>query len=435
MNFFNRIFKHELISGTFYIFIGSIFGNFLAFLLNLFLARSLTYADYAIFASLLSVVTLAAIPAGSLNTIIVKFATNYFVKGESGKLKNLYLLFLKLNLGLSVFIIVLFTIFSITISNFLKIDSFWYVIVAGLTISSFYIYALNTAFLQSLLKFRFISFLSAFGGIVKIFFGIAFVILGLRAFSGLWSIFFMTFGMFLVALFPLKNIIFAKSSGEKIDLNLNKILAYSIPTFITVLFMTSFTSMDVILVKHFFNSHLAGFYAGLSLVGKVIFYFTAPIPIVMFPLLVKRHTTGRGFINMFYLALILVMLPSVAISMFYFLFPVFVVKIFLGGRDYIAIVPYLGLFGIYLTIFSMDNVCVNFFLSLGKIKIAYPVVTAALLQIIFIFIFHSNFYQVIGVSLIISFVLLIILIMTFFKMYGNVNKIRETVAFLNTPGV
>ena len=101
MKLFKKLLGHELISGSFYVFLGSVFANFLAFLLNLFLARNLSYADYAIFASLLSVITLSAIPVGSMNTIIVKFATDFFVKNENDKLKALYLIFFKFVLGLS----------------------------------------------------------------------------------------------------------------------------------------------------------------------------------------------------------------------------------------------------------------------------------------------------------------------------------------------
>ena len=68
---------HELVSGTAFVFVGSITGNVLAFLFNLFLARSLTYADYGIFATLSSFITLASLPANSINTIIVKFATRF----------------------------------------------------------------------------------------------------------------------------------------------------------------------------------------------------------------------------------------------------------------------------------------------------------------------------------------------------------------------
>ncbi len=434
MNIITKLMRHELVSGSFFIFAGSMFANVLAFFLNLFLARNLSYADYAIFASLLSVITLASIPAGSINTIIVKFATDYFVKKQDEKLKALYIVFFKFILGLSLGASLLFVILSIPISEYLHIDNLWYVIISGFVISAVYLNVLNMAFLQSLLKFKFISFVNAFGGVIKLVFGIILVILGYRAFSGLWSIFFMIFGMFIVAFLPLRKFLKTKSS-KSFSFHASEITSYALPVFITVLFLTSFVSTDVVLVKHFFDSRLAGFYAGLSLMGKVIFYFTAPIPMVMFPLLVKRHAKGAGFNNLFYLALILVILPSIAITAFYFVFPNFVINLFLGGRDYVYIAPYLGIFGVYLTVFSMVNVCVNFFLSLNKTNISFLVVFAAILQIVLIYIFHSSFYQVIGVSLLVLVILLIALLFIFFKNYGNFGKLKETISFLNTPSV
>lgn len=435
MNIITRLVRHELISGSFYIFIGSMVANFLAFILNLYLARSLSYADYATFASLLSVITLAAIPAGSINTIIVKFATNFFVNKQDAILKSLYVLSLKFVLGISLFIVLLSIVLAIPLKNYLHIDDIWYVIVSGFTITTFYLSMLNTAFLQSLLKFKFISFLTTSGGILKLIFGVVLVLLGYRAFAGIWSIFFMTLGMFLIAFIPLYKILKAKNTDKKVSLNIKEIFAYAVPAFTAVLFLTSFTSTDVILVKHFFNPSLAGYYAGMSLIGKVIFYFTFPIPMVMFPLLVKRHSNGKSFVNLFYLAIFLVTLPSIAITAFYFIRPDFVINIFLGGREYLYVAKYLGIFGLYLTIFSLVNVCVNFFLSLNKTKISLLVVPAAILQIILIYIYHSDFYEVIGVSLLVSSVLLISLLIIFFKTYGDLKQLKENIAFLNTPTV
>ncbi len=69
--------KHELVSGSFYVFIGTTVSSFLAFLLNVFFARELTYAEYGVLASLLSLVTLLTIPASSLSAVIVRYATNF----------------------------------------------------------------------------------------------------------------------------------------------------------------------------------------------------------------------------------------------------------------------------------------------------------------------------------------------------------------------
>lgn len=413
--FTRKIISHELIEGTLFIFIGSIVGNALAFLLNLFLARSLSYGDYAIFASLLSVITLASIPSNSINTIIVKFSTKYFVEKDKGKIKSLYVIFFKFIIGICLFVILTFSIFSPILSNFLHLNNLLFIIISGLTIASFYLNILNTSFLQGMLKFKFISLINISGGIVKLIIGISLVLAGYRAFGGLWAIFFMTLTSFLIGYIPLQRTLRSKKSNEKLPINSKEIRKFAVPAFFSVFFMTSFTSIDVVLVKHFFEPSLAGYYAGLSLLGKVIFYFTAPIPMVMFPLAVKRHTMNIKVNSLFYISIILVLIPSIIISCIYFLIPELVVKIFLGGREYLYIAKYLGWFGLYLTIFSVINVCVNFFLSINRTRISLIVVATAILQVLLIYLFHESFYQIVGVSIFSSSALLIIIIFIFLK--------------------
>lgn len=416
MNFLKRLIGHELITGSFYIFIGSTITNFLAFLLNLFFARSLSYADYGIFASLISVVTLTSIPGSSINTILVRFSTDYYSKGQIDHLKNFYKKAFKYILAFSLVVLVAFVILSPLIQTFLHLDNPLYVVFVGICVFMGYIQILNSGFLQGLLKFGFLSFVNTVGALIKLIVGITLVFLGFRVFSGLGALFLMSLGSFVIGFIPLRFILSKKAESD-VRIPTREILKYALPVFVVILFMTSFASTDIILVKHFFSPHEAGFYAGLSVIGRVIFYFTIPIPAVMFPLLIRRHNLGKNFNNLFYLALGLVLIPSLAITGFYFLFPKFVVSLFLGGRDYLAIVPYAGLFGINLTLFSLINVCVNFFLSLNKTRMAPLVVIAALAQILLIYIFHANFYQVITVSITVLSVLLLSLIGYYLRLF------------------
>lgn len=435
MDFIAKLLRHELISGSFYIFLGSMFANVLAFILNLFLARNLSYVDYGIFASLLSVITLMSIPSVSITTIVVKFAAAFYSKGEIDKVTSFYRSSFKAIFLFSVCILMGFTLFSPIFNNFLHFSNPWYSIIVGFSVVLFYFSALNTAFLQSLMKFAFISFMNFSGGIIKLIVGILLVYLGFKEFGGLWSIFFMMLTMFLIAYVPLFKTLSLTKFTKKVSINKKEIFKFAVPAFVTIFFLTSFTSTDVLLVKHFFNPHLAGFYAGLSLVGKVIFYFTAPIPMVMFPLLVKRHATGTRFVNLFYLALILVLIPSIAITVVYFVRPELIINIFLGGREYLYLSNYLGIFGLYLTVFSLVNVCVNLFLSLNKTIIFIPVVIAAIFQIILIYFYHSSFYDVIYISLAVTSLLFVVLVGMFFGEYKNFTKIGKNSAFLPNPGV
>lgn len=426
-----KLIKHELIRGSFFLFFGFISASFLAFVLNLFLVRNLTTADYGIYASLLSILTLAGILVQSLQPIIVRFATDYFAKNQNEHAAILYFKATKFLLIFSSAIFLLFIVFLQPISSYLHLKNSFYIILVGFMVSVQYLGIINASFLQSLLKFRMISLFAGLGSFLRLTSGVVLIFLGFNVFGALWAIFLSFFIPFILGFLPLR-FLFKHRKNKKIKIPTRELVSYALPTTIAVLSYISLTSTDVLLVRHFFNAKDAGVYGALSLVGKVIFYFTGPIPLTMFPLLIKRHTKGEPINNLFYLALLLVIFPSLAITSFYFLFPQVSINFFLG-KNYLHAAQYLGIFGIYMTVFSVLSLCVNFFLSLKKTKIFIPLLLAALLQIILISMFHSSFFMVIGISLIISVLLLLVIFIYFFMEFVSVGKLKEAIIFANNP--
>lgn len=427
-----KIVSHELIGGSLFLFLGVFMSSVMSFLLNLFLIRNLSSAEYGTYASLLSLLILLGVPTQALITVIVRFASDYIAKNKFDEAKNLYS---KLSMLITIFSICMFigfVVFSVPIRDFLKLDNTWYVTLMGLIISIGYLGIVNSAFLQSLLKFSFISFVQIIGGVLRIITGVMLIFLGFKVFGALWAIFLAFLIPFLMTFIPLRSFFF-KRNTRKIKFPTKEITLYALPTSIAIFSLNSLTSIDVILVKHFFHASDAGLYAGLSLAGKIIFYFTSPIVAVMFPLLIRRHNLGQDFNNLFYLALILVAVPSIGISLFYFLFPLFSVNFLLGGGEYVKIYPLLGIFGLFATLFSVLNVCVNFFLSLKKTNIFIILGLGLIAQVVFIFLFHKTFVQVIGVSLIVSSLLLITLLIYYFREYGRFTRVKEIIALANNP--
>lgn len=408
--------RHELISGSFYVFIGVTASSFFAFLLNIYIARNLSYSDYGIFASIMSLITLLAIPSASISAVIVRFATLFFSKKEDAKAGAFYIKSFKYLLIFNFFLSIAFIAFFPLISDFLKINDLGLMVLAIISVALFYMATLNVAFLQSLLKFRLLGLLYSFAGIGKLFGGVILIIMGLKVYGALLATFIFSLIDYVFSFIPLKKVI--SKAGKDVSISRREFTYYAIPTSIAIFSLSSFISTDVILVKHFFSSSEAGFYGGLSLIGKVVFYFTGPIPMAMFPLIVKRHTNQENFNNLFYIALVIVLIPSVLITIFYFVFPEFTIRLFLGREGYISVAPYLGLFGILLTIYSINNVFVNFFLSIKKTLVSLIVLFFALLQIILIYIYHDNFSQIIYVSIISSVLLLGSLMIYYLKLYG-----------------
>jgi len=416
INLIKNVARHDLVSGSFFIFVGSTISSFMAFLLNIYFARELSYADYGIFASLLSIVSLLTIPSAALSAIIVRYATLFFSRKEDKKagafykqaFKYLLLFSISLNIGLLL-------IFPL-ISSFLKIDQIGLIFLTGVSVTTFYMAILNLGFLQSMLKFRLIGLLHLLAGIGKLASGAILVFIGWKVYGALFATFAFSLIGFLLSFIPLRKVI--RNAGKEINIGVKDVTAYAVPTTVAIFALSSFISSDVLLVKHFFSATEAGYYGGLSLVGKVIFYFTGPIPIVMFPLIVKKHAVSENFRNLFFVAIVMVLIPAFLISGFYFLFPDFTIKLFLGGKGYLAIAPYLGLFGIFLTVYSVNNVFVNFFISVKKTKMCLVALFWAIIQIILICIFHDNFYQIIYVSIATSILLLISLLLYYLKVYG-----------------
>src|SRR3989344_5621663 len=421
-NLIIKTIEHELISGSFYVFIGITFSSFLAFVLNLYIARNLSYSDYGIFASIMSLITLLAIPSSSISAVIVRFATLFFSKKEDAKAGAFYIKSFKYLLVFNFFLSVALIVFFPLISNFLKIDDPGLIILAIISVALFYMATLNVAFLQSLFKFKLLGLLYSFAGIGKLFGGVILILMGLKVYGALLATFIFSLIDYIFSFFPLKRVI--SNAGKEVSVGRREFVYYAVPTSVAIFSLSSFISTDVILVKHFFNSSEAGFYGGLYLIGKVVFYFTGSIPMAMFPLIVKRHANQENFNNLFYIALIIVLIPSILITVFYFIFPEFTIKLFLGREGYVSIAPYLGLFGVLLTIYSINNVFINFFLSIKETLVSLIALFFALLQILLIYVYHENFYQIIYVSIFSSVLLLTSLMLYYLKLYGFSYKRR-----------
>ncbi len=105
----------------------------------------------------------------------------------------------------------------------------------------------------------------------------------------------------------------------------------------------------------------------------------------------------------------------------------------MGGGEYLKIVPYIPIFGFYLAVFSLLNVCVNFFLSLKKTRVSLLVVATAVLQIVLINLYHKDFFQIITISTVLSVILLMVLVLYFIKEFENLVKIKKIINLIVNP--
>ena len=196
---------------------------------------------------------------------------------------------------------------------------------------------------------------------------------------------------------------FKKSEAVKIAGG--EILKYAGPVFLSTLGLTLLYTGDVVLVKHFFLQDQAGLYSALSLIARVILFVTTPIGMVMFPLISEKYAKNERYLNVFSTALILVLLVVMAMTVFYFLFPEFTIKLFFGSQ-YLAAAAYLGRFAVFLSLYSLCNLFGSFYLSVNRVRIASLPLLFGLLQMGLLWFYHGSFLEVLNVVTLMVFALL-----------------------------
>jgi O-antigen/teichoic acid export membrane protein len=233
----------------------------------------------------------------------------------------------------------------------------------------------------------------------KLLFGLLFVYIGFSVFGAMLGLLCSTIlGVFLGKRF-LKGYRFTLKSSEAIDTK--KVVSYSLPIFISSIATNSLLLMDLVLVKHFFPSSDAGIYASVATLGKIIFFGTAPVASVMFPIVSKKHAKGETYVKVFLLSLLLTFIIAVGVIALFLIIPELIVHSVYGNK-YTDAGGYLFYYGIFILLFTLASLILNFYLSIGKTKLISIVVLSALAQIIGIWFYHDSLQSTITVSILCS---------------------------------
>jgi len=413
----SKAISHPLISGSFLLISGGVLANLFSFIFNFFMSRNLRVEDYGTFVSLVSIITLLSIPASALAPTIVTLAGNYFAEKNLGMVHALYIKIIKILIVFSLFLIILFTVFAPNVAAFFNIEETVLLPLTAVAIMFSYVFTINLSFFQARLSFKLLPSLSVVSSFSKLIFGVLLVLIGFGLGGAVVSYLLSYFIPIVLATYFLRSILFHKSSSKP-RISYGELVSFGIPSAIIIFCLNAFITVDILLIKHLFSEMDAGFYAGLSLVGRVVFYVTAPVTTVMFPIIINRFKNGLPYKNILYAAIGITTGISLFVTGFYFVFPQFTILFFLKKAEYLAVSNNLGMFGIFITLYSLISVFSYYFLSIKQTKIAFLLVGGVVLQIILIYLFHSSFNEVLNISILVS-VLVLTGLIAFYKILSS----------------
>lgn len=398
----------QFISGSVVMVVGTNAANALNYVYHLLMGRLLGPSNYGELASLISFITVVSMIPLALGLVVTKFisAAKDFdqLKATAVWLNNKVFI-------ISLIITLTTVLLSPVISVFLNLNNYLLLFTTSLMFIFQIPLAFQRAILQGVLRFNISVSSSLIETSGKLILGITLVYLGFSTGGAILGLLIASVIAWIFTLpFIRKYLNFAK---QTIQLpNTRNILLYSLPVIVQSMAITSLFSMDLVLVKHFLTPLESGLYAALSNLGKIIFFATSPIVLVMFPLISKKHSNGEEYKQMFYLSFLLILFIIVFISVFYWVYPAVAISLLYGG-EYVSVAPTLPLFGIFMSLISLSYLLTNYFLSINKTRIVVLPLMAATAQIIGIILTHSSIRLITNLQILISGVLFVSLLAYF----------------------
>lgn len=410
--------NNEALQGTIIVTIGVFIGNIFAYLVQIYLGRSLSVENYGIFNTLLSVSVIVGVLNNTFMTSVIKLVSDLRSKDKFDTLTQLFW-------GMSVAAIILGLFFSSVvylakglIAGFLHISNIN--ILVGFSIYLIFGFTRVPPFgyLQGFLRFKAFSFSSMLASLIRLLMVIAALYLGYGV-GGIYI--FLGFGALLI--YGIATLILKRNfkSYEKSDVNeyYTKLISFAGPVLIVQLGMILLNNIDIILVKHFFDEFTAGIYSGLVTVAKVFLFAANTVAVVMFPQISNAFSKGENILKKFkpfIVIQVLVILIGVAI---FYVFPHLIVSVMFGDA-YLPAVAYLPKFIWFFAFYVMLNFMTLFLLAIEKTNVYLLQLPFIVIQGILIAVFHESLDMVINMNLITS-GLLLFGVMVYAKNAANVS--------------
>lgn len=399
---------NPVLTGSAIMIIGSNMANFFAYIYHVVFGRLLDPSLYGELAATFSITGMIASALTFIGLVIVKFVSSSDSKNESGKL---FSWFVTRGALLGGILCLLFLLFTPQLSTFLHINPAIVYFIGPVVFLSV-ITLIYKSFLQGLIQFKENILIINIEMIGKLIFGLIFVYLGFGVLGAMIGLFVSYIVGVLLGAYFLRGYKVRKVSTVSVDTK--KLFDYSLPILISSIAINSLLLLDLILVKHLFTPYEAGIYASVATLGKIIFFGTAPVASVMFPLVSKKHSQGESYTKVFLLSMGLTLCIAIGVITIFLITPDLIIQSVYGNK-YDEARDYLAWYGLFILLFTLASLLLNFYLSIGKTKIISVAVITALSQVIGIWFYHESLLQVISVSILSSLFFFICLAVYFFK--------------------
>jgi O-antigen/teichoic acid export membrane protein len=337
------------------LFIGSLLVAFLNYLYYPVLGRLLSVEQFGEVQVLLSFLT-------QLSVILTAFGlltTNIVVNEEKQKANQIVTELSRAALYVSIGLLVVISLAAVPLQQALKFSSWVPFVLLGAAFIVGAILTFQGGYLRAKKDFLATSIQGIVGSLAKIILSGVLVLIGFQTAGALGGFVIAQVLTLLYTTYQVRKRGFEKQSTSKNKVDWGLIrphLPYVLFAFATTMVMTLFYSFDAVLVKYLFSPEIAGQYAGISTMARVVLFLTGSFGVVLMSSVKLDAAVQQNARQLIKATLITIGMGGVA-ALIFALFPSFMTHLLFGTRyDALSyLLPYLS--------FSMLFVSVAMLLS------------------------------------------------------------------------
>lgn len=369
----------------------AMFANFLNFVFNAFLGRTVSLEQLGIVALISNFLYLGNIFMGSLGTTVNHRVAILNAAGKADQANS----FLRSVNYKVIFISLIFSAIWIASSIFLKqffhLPSIWILLLFTPAMGLGLLAAANKGYLQGRLKFGSVAFLIIVETASKMVFAAYLVLAG----YGSWVYLCMPLSVIVagVASVWFKDKIYAVPKVQAVEKFPTNFFSGAVFNAIST---TIFLSLDLILVKHYLPPSVAGQYVLLSLVGKMVFFFGSLPSLLMITLVSRDLGLKRDSRTTFRILLaassVMILFTLLALGVWGNI----TVPILLGDKT-LPILNFLRMYVLSMGLFTLSNIFVVYHLARRQFEFPFIALITSLLMGLGIILDHSSIGSIVWV--------------------------------------
>ncbi|WP_378186548.1 oligosaccharide flippase family protein [Aquimarina sp. W85] len=383
------------------------------YLYNLILGRILGPSQFADAAVLITFLLVLSFAAMTFQLATAKFSVLF----DQTLLDNFINLIFKISLILGTIFGICIILFANELQELFNTQSSLLFTLFGLGVPIYFIMSVNRGLFQGKKKFNKLSLTYQSEMVSRLLITLALIYM-----LGITSPLPIVLGIlasFVIGVFPLsKQKLFFRKKAKIDSVSKKMIRNFILLTAFYELTQILINNSDILMVKHYFDSHQAGLYASLALIGRVVYFVAWMLVMMLLPKVIQKQKDGEAhqgiLLNyVFYISLLALTIIAVC-----YLFPNLVINLMFGSA-YIEIAPLLWKYALATSLFAISNIFAYYFLSLDQY---IPVILSGILgiaQIVLIVFYHESLTQVVLMQIVAMLVLLIVQLIFFLKYTTN----------------